>query len=279
MPAVIAAGLLAAPACASEVDTEHLFGFSEGADIGKKGEGELEAETIVRQGKAAGQYGALSEALEVKYVFTDRLRLGGRATFSYHGISGVPGLPDRGSGGMQGVSFEARYVLVERARAPFGLTVIATPRWGRIDDVSGEAVRSYGGVLTLVADRELVAGHWYGAVNLLYDAGATHVHDTGLWQHDSKAGIAAAIAGRVHGELFLGAEVRYFRVYDGLGFDRYAGEALFAGPTMYVQLSPTWTMSGAWNWQIYGQTAAGGGSLNLTQFERQQVKFRVNYHF
>lgn len=279
MPAAIAASLLAAPACASDIDSEHLFGFSEGADIGKKGEREFESETIARHGKAAGQYGALTEALEIKYVATERLRLGARALFSYTGISGVPGLADHGDGGMHGLSFEARYVLVDRARSPFGLTVIAGSRWGRIDDISGEAVRSYGGAVTLALDRELVAGRLFGTFNLLYDAGSTHHLGAGLWDHDSKVGVAAAISGRVHGSLFLGGEVRYLRAYEGLGLDRYAGQALFAGPTMYVKLSSQWALSGGWNWQIRGQTAAGGGSLDLTHFERQQVKLRVNYSF
>jgi hypothetical protein len=34
--AVVAGLIAAAPARASDVDTEHLFGFTEGADIGKK---------------------------------------------------------------------------------------------------------------------------------------------------------------------------------------------------------------------------------------------------
>jgi hypothetical protein len=50
-----------ASACASGVDTEHLFGFSEGADAGKKGERELESKTIACAGKAAGKYGAASK--------------------------------------------------------------------------------------------------------------------------------------------------------------------------------------------------------------------------
>ena len=35
----------------SNVDTEHIFGFTEGADIGDKGESELESITIGRLGK------------------------------------------------------------------------------------------------------------------------------------------------------------------------------------------------------------------------------------
>ena len=121
--AIAAAGLLAAaaPAHASDIDTEHLFGFSEGADIGKRGERELESETVARAGKAAGHYGALTETLEAKYVAAEGLRLGARASFAYFGISGVPGFPDRGEGSLQGFSFEARYALVNRAHAPFGL--------------------------------------------------------------------------------------------------------------------------------------------------------------
>ena len=38
---------------ASVVDSEHLFGFTEGADIGKVGEREAETETIGHFGKSA----------------------------------------------------------------------------------------------------------------------------------------------------------------------------------------------------------------------------------
>jgi hypothetical protein len=278
---MIVAALLAAtaPAHASDVDTEHLFGFSEGADIGKKGERELESEAIARGGKAAGHYGTLTESLEAKYVAAEGFRIGARATFAYFGISAVPGLPDRGEGTLQGFSFEARYALVDRANAPFGLTIIAEPRWGRVDDISGEAARSYSNLMTLALDRELIAGRLYGALNLLYDADATHFHATDIWHHESRIGGAAALAGRVHGGLFLGGEVRYLRVYDGLGLNTYSGQALFAGPTMYLQLSPHWAMSGGWNWQIRGHSAAGGGSLELSHFERQQVKLRINHNF
>jgi hypothetical protein len=44
------------PARASDVDSEHLFGFTEGADIGEAGEREAETETIGRFGRAEGTY-------------------------------------------------------------------------------------------------------------------------------------------------------------------------------------------------------------------------------
>jgi hypothetical protein len=281
LPIIVAGGLLAGdgPARASDVDSEHLFGFSEGADIGKTGEREIESETVLRQGKAGGRYGTVTENLEAKQVVADGLRLNARATFSYFGISGVPGLPDRGEAALHGVTFEARYVLIDRARAPVGLTLIADTRWGRVDDTSGEAVRSHGALLALAMDREFIPGKLFGALNWLYDADATHFDATGLSTHQSKAGVAAALAGHVRGGLYLGAELRYLRVYDGLGLNTYAGQALFAGPTMYLQLAPQWALSGGWNWQIRGHTAASGGPLDLTHFERQLVKLRLNHNF
>src|SRR4051794_11144752 len=46
-----------------EVDTEHIFGFTEGSDIGDAGEREVEAQSFLRFGKQSGVYNASSTAL------------------------------------------------------------------------------------------------------------------------------------------------------------------------------------------------------------------------
>jgi hypothetical protein len=46
---------MAAPA--AEVDTQFIFGFTMGADIGELGERELESQTIGRFRKSSGSYG------------------------------------------------------------------------------------------------------------------------------------------------------------------------------------------------------------------------------
>lgn len=177
---------------------------------------------------------------------------------------------------MQGVSFEARYLLMDRHRNPFGLTLIAKPRWGRVDATSGEATAGYGGTLTLAADNELIDNRLFAAVNLLYDLQATRM--PGNWVDESRIGVSAAFSTRVTPALFLGGEVRYLRVYDGLGPDWLSGQAVFAGPTLYLQIAKGVAMSGAWNMQLTGRTS-GSGSLDLTHFERQQAKLRVNVNF
>ena len=159
---------------AGGIDTEHLFGFTEGADIGKAGEREVEIETIARTGKSAGSYATVLQNYEAKVVPVQGLRIGAKAGLAYFDISGV-GLEDRQQASLQGLSFEARYALVDRQSSPFGLTLIAELRWGRVDDISGEPARVYGGMLTVAMDKELIADRLFGAFNFLYDADATHL--------------------------------------------------------------------------------------------------------
>jgi len=50
---------------ANEIDTEHIFGFVEGGDIGKRGDLELEKETALRFGKRVGSYAAVSTLFDL----------------------------------------------------------------------------------------------------------------------------------------------------------------------------------------------------------------------
>jgi hypothetical protein len=261
---------------ASDTDTEHLFGFTEGADIGKAGEREAESETIARFGKAAGTYAAVTQNDQVKWMPVQNFRLGANVALGYFDISGVPGLPDSRFATLQGVSLEARTMLLDRRCAPFSLTFIAEPRWGRVDDIIGSGASSFGGTLTVAIDRELIEDRLFGALNVLYDSEGTRW--PGAWQYDAKVGVSAALSTRINSALFLGGEVRYLRAYGSLGLDGFSGQALFAGPTLYLKLSQRMALSAAWNAQLTGRGATGS-SLDLTHFERQQAKLRINFNF
>ncbi len=263
---------------ASDVDSEHLFGFTEGADIGKTGEREAESETMGRLGKSAGAYAAVTQTGSVKVLPFDNFRVSANAALAYFSISGVSGLEDRQIATLQGFSFEARYMRTDRHRAPFGLTIIAEPRWSRVDATSGETANGYGGTLTVAADKELIDNRLFGALNVLYDSQATRFPLPDKWVYDSKIGISGALSARVTPVLFVGGEVRYLRAYDGLGLESFSGQGLFGGPTFYVQIARGMALSGAWNVQITGRTASIG-SLDLTHFERQQAKVRFNVNF
>jgi hypothetical protein len=278
-PLLVAAMLATSePARASNVDSEHLFGFTEGADIGKAGEREAESETIGRFGKSAGSYAAVTQTDSVKVLPFEDFRVSANAALAYFRISGVPGLEDRQLATLQGFSFEARYMLMDRHRGAFGLTIIAEPRWSRLDATSGETATGYGGLLTVAADRELIDDRLFGALNVLYDSQATRFPMPDSWAYESKIGISAALSTRITPALFLGGEARYLWVYDGLGADSFSGEGLFAGPTFYLQIAKGMALSGAWNIQTAGRTSSGG-SPDFTHFERQQAKVRFNVNF
>jgi hypothetical protein len=263
---------------AGEIETEHLFGFTIGADVNELGEREFESEVTDRIGKQAGFYSALSQTYEAKITPVDNFLVGVATALSHFGISVVPDLMDQQQTTLQGLSFEVRYKLIDKERGPFSMTIIAQPRWDRLDDIGGDAINGYGGRLTVVFDKELVANRIFGAVNVLYDIEASHLIAADTWQHDSRIGLSAALTGQVRPALFVGGEVRYLRAYSGLGLDTFAGQAIFVGPTMYYQLTKKSALSAAWDFQVSGRTALGG-SLDLTHFERQHALVRFNYMF
>src|SRR5829696_10182298 len=65
----------AADAKDADIDTEHIFGFIEGSDIGDAGEKEGEAVSSARLGKGSGFYAANSTALFYKYSPVDHFRI------------------------------------------------------------------------------------------------------------------------------------------------------------------------------------------------------------
>jgi len=269
----------APPLRAEEIDTEHLFGFTIGSDIGEKGETEAESETTARTGKGSGSYSAFAQDFELKHTLTESFRIAAAAAFAYHDIGGMTDFDGRNRGGFQGLSTEARYRLVAREQAPFGATISIAPHWGRIDDLTGELVENYGGTLALFLDRELIARKLYAAVNIIYQPEVTRVAATGLWTRQSTLGLSAAVAFAVRDGVFLGAELRGLELHDGLGLGGVAGRALFAGPSLYARLDDHWWLSLAYSVQLAGHVPDRPSTLDLANFERHQAKLRIGYHF
>jgi hypothetical protein len=205
----------------AEVDTEHMFGFTKGSDIGEAGEKELEADSTGRFRRLGGSYSNVATALEAKYSLSDRSRLSAVATVAYYHIAGADGLDDRRQGALQSVSFDARYRLFDREHAPFGLTLSVEPHWGFTDETSGAPADQYGAELRLLADRELIAGRLFAALNVSYEPEQTRLRASGEMLRDSTLGVAAALALQVMPSVFIGAEARNLRHYEGLGLNGF----------------------------------------------------------
>ncbi len=259
-------------------DTEHIFGFMIGTDVGTPGEREFQSQTTGRFGKG-GTYRALAQEAEIEIVPLPnfRIELGGTATL--HAITGVPDIDDRHQLNFQGASLDLRYRLLDREHALFGLTVAAELHGDRIDETSGAKGRMYGTDFKLAFDRELIPNFVIGALNLIYQPQWARFEVAGLSEQSSTIGAAVAGLVRVRPDMLLGGEMRYFRQYDGIGLGAFAGQALFVGPTFYVQLSDRSRLTMSWSTQAWGRPAGSAGNLDLVNFERHQARlvFGVNF--
>jgi hypothetical protein len=215
---------------AGEMDTEHMFGFTEGSDIGALGEKELETDSTGRFGRASGSYNNIATALEAKYTFTEYFRVSAAATVSFYDITGVNGFDDRRQTALQSFSIDARFRLLDRERAPVGLTIGIIPHWGLRDEVSGASADQYRTEFLLIADRELVRDRLFGAINISYERDETRLRTSDEALRESALGLSAALAAQVMPGVFIGAEVRNLRHYEGLGLNQFAGQALYVGP-------------------------------------------------
>jgi hypothetical protein len=91
--------------------------------------------------------------------------------------------------------------------------------------------------------------------------------------------MAAAVTALTFHGIFVGFEARYFRQYDGLPLNSFAGQALYAGPTFYAKLGEHALISAAWNAQVWGSASGGPDALDLIHFDRQQVRLRLAVSF
>src|SRR3979409_710003 len=269
------------PSCvhAEGIDTEHLFGFMIGTDLGNAGEREFQTQTTGRFSKSGGRYRAISQELELEFVPAKDFRIEVGISFASHCTNGVPGFEDRRQLAWQGVSVDLRYRFLDRDTAPLGLTFAVESHADRINETTAAVVRNYGTALTLAFDRELVPNFAVAALNLIYQPEWTRLVGTGAAEQESTIGAAFAVMAQMRPGFLVGGEARYLRKYEGIALQEFSGEALFVGPTAYFQLSERSRLTLAWSFQAWGRSAQAGPAFDLVNFERQQARlvFGVNF--
>jgi hypothetical protein len=264
---------------AEGIDTEHLFGFMIGTDVGNVGEREFQSQTTGGFSRNGGSYRAISQEFELEFVPASNFRIEIGSTLAAHDINGVPGLEDRRQLSWQGASVDLRYRFLNRDTAPFGLTVAVESHADRIDETTAAAVRNYGTQFALAFDRDLVPNVAVAALNLIYQPEWTRLVGTGAAEQESTIGAALGVMAQFRPGVFLGAEARYLRRYEGIGLQELAGQALFIGPTAYFQLSERSRLTASWSAQAWGRPAGPNAALDLVNFERHQARlvFGVNF--
>jgi hypothetical protein len=244
-------------------DTEHIFGFTEGADIGEKGEKEIESATVAAFGKP-GRYLALGNDTAFRYVLTDALRVSAGTLLDYHYVGNVPELPNRDAFNFAGLTTEVRWHPVQRTAAqPVGLSFALMPEWRRIEETSGATVETYAAPVEMLIDVEPIRNKLFGAINVVYEPSVTRVN--GGWEHENSLEISAAVAYALTNDLTVGAEIRHLSTGQrGL----FEAEAVFAGPSVYYRFSENFSVKFAWSEQIPDEST---GRLDTVNFERHQA--------
>jgi hypothetical protein len=263
-----------------EVDTEHLFGFVEGADIGARGEREFVLDSTLRAGKSSGSFANVGSQAELKYTAFDNFRIAAAATFAYFDVSNVVGVEGANRAAVESLSFDARFRILDRHSAPFGLTLSVSPHLGIVDEVSGLRADHFGTEFLLLGDRELLPDRLMAAINLSFANDRARLLASDDIGHESLFGLGGALSFQIFPSRWLGGEARYARDYAGAALNAFSGQALYIGPTLSVHFGQRAFATVAWNVQAWGAAINNvPGSLDLTNFERHQVKVRVGFEF
>jgi hypothetical protein len=247
------------------VDTEHIFGFTEGSDIGEKGEKEVDHSSYMFLGKQ-GSYVAIENETDFRYGVDNGFRASFNLLTDYHGIYMSPGIPDRAGFAFSGLSSELDWALLERDKAPFGLTLTFIPQWRRLDDTSGAPQESFGFPIQLLADVALSPNKWFAAVNL--DYAPIFIHNLGTWTTNQPTEISAATSFGISSDIFIGGEIRHI-TQNQHGF--FSEHALFIGPSVYVKLWENANVKLAWSAQIPDETTQ---KIDLVNYERHQLRLQ-----
>ena len=171
-----------------------------------------------------------------------------------------------------------RQRFLDRATAPFGLTLNVEAERARIDEASGTRADKTAVEFTLIADKELVKDRLFGAINLIYEPEWIRF-PAGDKSRKSTIGASVALMAQVYPSVFLGGELRYLRRYEGADLAMFAGEALFLGPTLAVNVTDRLMLVAAYSAQIAGRPAGMSGPLDLENFERHRAKLKAVVNF
>ncbi|AWN37742.1 hypothetical protein DK427_20095 [Methylobacterium radiodurans] len=271
-----------------KIDTENLFGFTEGTDVGKKGEQEILVDTIGRfskrrDGPGRSGYGAAQPIVSYQYDLTDNFSIEPGLWFDARDSRNIAGVPDKSFGTFNGGSLELKYQFFKRtAERPFSLALQAEPQYARITPIEGQGADVYSFETRLIADARLVPDRLWGGINLIYDPQVARLKGSGEVDRSSTLSVSGTLMAKVAGDLYLGPEARYMRAYEGAFLNRFEGHAVFVGPVLHYQVMEKGYLTLAYSTQVFGHDRDpdfADRAFNLNQFSRHNLRVRFGIEF
>lgn len=268
-----------APDMYTDLETKYIFGFTEGSDIGPEGERAIEFDSNFAFQRRFGSYNALEQEIEYETNPAPDLQLEASAHGVFHQIQGVDGFANFTGVNFGGLSTDIRYNVIGRGPgAPIGLTFTVEPEWSRVDD-GGKVYTDFGATAKMLADTELVPDRLYAAFNAIYAPEVSRDFGSPDWMRAATLGLTAGLSYRIDPKVTLGGEIEYYRAHNSLAFANFAGDALYLGPTLYMQITNKILLAAAFSTQITGHATGDLNPLDLTDFSRNKARLLVEFEF
>lgn len=279
-----AALLAAAPARAEMPDVPggDIFGFTDATDTGAPGDKGVSLEWTGSFGKGSGNYRAQVLKTELGITPAENLFTAFSFFTTRHNIGGHPDIADINRTAFDGVSGEVMYRILPRSLGyPFAASIALEPRYATVDGTTGTSVQQYSVEAKLFVDTVLVPDRLYAAFNANFAWARQRDRLPGAaWVEGSGTNLSGSLSYQLSPQVFIGGEVRYLAAFSGGWLDRFAGDALFLGPHMFIAITDKAALNVAWTPQIYGKsTLTPDASLDLDHFERQQFRAKLSLAF
>jgi hypothetical protein len=268
---------------AADVPGENIFGFTDPTDVGNPGDTAIGSENTGRTGKRLGRYFTLQSKTELSRTLGENT-WGAVSLFnSYYRVRDVADL-DRNLNrtAFDGLSFEiARRVVERSATNPFAVTLALEPRWSRLDAVAGTRVESFSAEAKLFVDAVVVPEKLFWAMNLNYAPGTQRgVEPWAKWVDSAGTNVSTALTYAWSPSVFMGGEVRLLSAFNTALLGRYAGSALFIGPTFLWKITDKVAFNAVWTPQVAGRSEGNKDRLyDLDNFERHQFRAKLAVQF
>jgi hypothetical protein len=279
----------------SEVNPD-IFGFSSGSDVASVGSAALGLEYGGAFGTRSGTLTDSAGKVQYSFGAVPCVELGPSITFGM-AHSTVAFSPEDFKSEAVGAAIEAKFKLIGRAEAGFGMTLVFEPSWGRVRDRNhvfdevGNVVRESsshdetGLASKILLDTVLVPDRLFLAVNFIHEAAWIDVTPS---EEESTFITSAALTLKASEAFYLGVEGSYRQAYSSAWFDHAEGDAWFVGPTFLWSISENVALSGAFAVQVAGSEKShpfdeapyyAQGDLNLVDFNQYEAKLKLGISF
>lgn len=274
---------------------ENLFGYVRGAETLPQGAAEAYQWFTQRNDKGKGSYRATDSKTEIEYGVTDRFQISAEVNALAIDTSGLvidgylPKDEDYGFR-LQGIEVGFKYNFLSPARDDFGLSLLTTIEYGKLDIHSGQDKKEVEVETSLQAQKYFLEGElvWVGNVGLrsAYEKREKidDLPEDFDWPTDPEMELnfklGTGLSYRFAPGWYAGAEALYDTEFETeVGQERWT---VFVGPSIH------WAGEKWWTTLTYFKQLRGGGEkyegqsdrdLHLIEKTEYEVRLKIGYNF